>query len=360
MGNGILQVTNPGFSTSVVSSVDSGGTGRGGNVEINATNLDVTNGAKLSASTEGQGDAGDIILNISETARFDGATVTGQGVVNGILINQLPLLSGANSSVDLTGTGQGGKVEINATNLEVTNGAQLSSATVAQGDAGDIILNIGETARFDGRLNGLFLINGIPLNSFVSTANSSVAVTGTGQGGDIEINATNLEVTNQAQLNAATFGNGNAGNIALVISGDIYIDDGTIATFAADDSNASGGEISIQGGSLLLRNDGDILTAVSDGPGTGGNITIAGDYVILLEDSDILAFSPNGRGGAIDLSQTTLFSPNLSRTPSSLSREALLALDGNNEPNINATGGVSSGVISFNDTSFIAMYRTES
>ena len=357
--NGVLQVTNPGFSTSVISNVETGSTGRGGNVEINATNLEVTNGAKLSASTEGQGDAGDIILNILETARFDGATVTGEGVVNGVLVNQLPLLSGANSSVDLTGTGQGGKVEINAANLEVTNGAQLSTATTAQGDAGDILLNILETARFDGQLDGLFLVDGLPLDGFVSNANSSVAVTATGRGGDIEIKATNLEVTNQAALNAATIGSGNAGNIALTISDNISIDDGTIATFATDGANTSGGDIFIQGRGVILRNDGDILTAVDSGLGTGGNITITGDYVILLEDSDILAFSPDGRGGAIDLSQTTLFSPNLTLASSSLSREELLALDGNNEPNINATGGVSSGAISLNDASFIDSSLTQ-
>ena len=251
-------------------------------------------------------------------------------------------------------------MEINAQNLDVTNGAQLSTLTSGQGDAGNIVLNVHDRVRFDGALDNTFALNELSLGDVVSQANSGVSITGTGTGGDIEINAPRLEVTDRATLNATTAGTGgNAGNIRLMISDQVYVDDGTIATFASDGSNASGGEITIRGGRAILRNDGDILTAVGGGQGTGGNITITGDYVILLEDSDILAFSPDGRGGAIDLSQTTLFSPNLRLAADSLSREELLALDGNNEPNINATGGISSGTISLNDTSFLESSLTQ-
>ena len=163
-------------------------------------------------------------------------------------------------------------------------------------------------------------------------------------------------MTNGAQLSAATFGRGDAGNIILNVLERIRIDNATINTTAL---TASGGRINITAGNLVLRNDGDIQTAVGSGAGRGGDITIIANFVIALEDSDILAFSADGRGGNIDLSQTTLFSQNLNLTSENLSLEELLALDGNDQVDINATGGIESGQISINDANFIENSLTE-
>ncbi|MCG8362964.1 MAG: filamentous hemagglutinin N-terminal domain-containing protein, partial [Pseudanabaenales cyanobacterium] len=195
--DGVNQFTeiNP---SGAFSSVQPGGEGQGGNVEISARNLEVANGATLSASTFGRGDAGNVILTIRETARFDGVNPFG-GISP----------SGAFSTVEPNGEGQGGNVELSAKNLEVTNGAQLSAVTFSRGDAGNVILTISETARFDG-VNRFTEIN--PSGAF-----SSVAPNGEGQGGNIELSAKNLEVANGAQLQSATFGRGDAGNVILTI-----------------------------------------------------------------------------------------------------------------------------------------------
>ncbi|MCG8367899.1 MAG: hypothetical protein MJA27_31770, partial [Pseudanabaenales cyanobacterium] len=271
------------------SSVEPNGEGQGGNVELSTKNLEVANGATLGAATFGRGDAGNVILTIRETAHFDGVNPFTE-------INP----SGAFSGVAPNSEGQGGNVELSAKNLEVTNGAQLQSTTFGRGDAGNVILTISETARFDG------------VNPFggisASGAFSTVEPNGEGQGGNIELSVRNLEVTNGAQLSAATFGRGDAGNIILNVLERIRIDNATINTTAL---TASGGRINITAGNLVLRNDGDIQTAVGSGAGRGGDITIIANFVIALEDSDILAFSADGLGGNIDLSQTTLFSQNL-------------------------------------------------
>ena len=92
---------------------------------------------------------------------------------------------------------------------------------------------------------------------------------------------------------------------------------------------------------------------------TGGNIDIEAGAVVLIENSDILAFSPDGRGGQIDLSQTTLFSSNLDLGAEGLSREALIALIENEQVDINASGGTAPGEISTNDASLIENSLTE-
>ncbi|MBD2110333.1 MULTISPECIES: S-layer family protein [Cyanophyceae] len=114
-----------------------------------------------------------------------------------------------------------------------------------------------------------------------------------------------------------------------------------------------GGQVNIQAGRVILRNDGDIQTFVGRGDGGGGNITIASNFLIALEDSDILAFSSDGRGGIIDLSRTTFFGQNPSISVSNLSLNELLDLDGNDRVDINATGGIESGQIFVGNATFV-------
>ena len=320
-----------GLSSRVSTTIERDGEGTGGNVELTATNLEVTNGAQISASTFGRGNAGNVIISVAETARFDG------------YVSTTATPSGVASDVSSTGSGSGGNVEVTAANLEVTNGAQIGASTFGQGDAGSVILSIAETARFDG-FNAIAPTN--PSGAF-----SSVELGGDGDGNNIEITASNLEVTNGAVLSASTFGERNAGNINLSITEQVSISNDAIVSTSS--IGGSGGQIDIQAGGIVLTDDGDIQTKVASGRGSGGNITLSSNYTVALADSDILAFSEDGRGGDIDLSQTTLFSENISRTADPLALEDLDVLDGNGRVDINATGSLASGTILVNDSSFV-------
>ena len=297
--------------------------------QISARTLEVLDGAVLSASTFGIGNAGSVILDIAELARFVGTNPVGSSA------------SGAFSTIEPDGEGQGGNVEITATNLEVLNGAQLGAGTFGLGNAGSVILTIEELARFVGtNLVG----------SSASGAFSSIEPNGEGQGGNVQISATNLEILQGAVLRTASLGVGNAGDIILLIPGQILVDYGSIR---ANSETSAGGQINIQSGGVILRNDSDIQTFVSRGAGGGGNITIAANFLIALADSDILAFSADGRGGTIDLSRTTFFGQNANIGSGNLTREELLALDGNDRVDVNASGGVEPGQITVGDSSFI-------
>ncbi|WP_275333034.1 filamentous hemagglutinin N-terminal domain-containing protein [Nodosilinea sp. PGN35] len=402
-GNVILNVTEQarlvgsnrtdGGVTGVISSVQPGSEGRGGNVQIIARNLEVLNGAALSTETSGRGNAGSMILTVAEQARFEGSSTTGFD-------------SGAFSLVGPNGAGSGGTIQILARNLEVLNGAILSASTFGSGDAGSINLNIAELVRFvgfspvDGNLSGAFssvepgvegvggnirirarnleVLDGAVLNAATfglgdagsvildiselarfsgtdatgspSGAFSSVQPTGEGKGGNIQVRARNLEILQNATLDTTSSGIGNAGNIDLTTLERLLVNNGTIATFTVA---TSGGQVNIQAGQVVLRNDGDIQTFVGRGEGGGGNITIASNFLIALEDSDILAFSADGRGGIIDLSRTTFFGQNPSIAARNLSLNELLDLDGNDRVDINATGGIESGQIFVGDATFV-------
>jgi large exoprotein involved in heme utilization and adhesion len=113
--------------------------GRGGDVRISTGSLEVINGAQLVASTQGQGNAGNVIINARDRVLFRGVSADGE------------LSSAALSSVAGTNaTGNGGDVRISTGSLEVINGAQLVASTQGQGNAGNVIINARDRVSFRG------------------------------------------------------------------------------------------------------------------------------------------------------------------------------------------------------------------
>ncbi|MEA5464072.1 two-partner secretion domain-containing protein [Leptothoe sp. PORK10 BA2] len=316
-------------NSNALSSVEAGAIGAGGNVEIAANSLEVLNSAQLQASTEGNGDAGNVVITASDAIVFDGTSANGQ------------FNSAAFSSVQAGGTGAGGNVEIAANSLEVRNGAQLIASTFGDGDAGNVVIEAQGRVVFDGTSAD---------GQFSSAAFSSVQAGGTGAGGNVEIAANSLEVRNGARLSASTLGDGNAGNVVIDVDGRIRVTNGEISSLALA---TSGGRVDIRAGNLILRENSNILTLVGFGEGSGGNITIIADFVIALDDSDILAFSADGQGGDIDISRTTFFGQNANIGSGNLTQEELFALNGNDRVDVNASGGVEPGQIIVGDSSFI-------
>ena len=318
--------------TSVSSSIDLGGEGRGGRVEIAAANLEITNGGSVSTSVFGKGDAGDVLIDVSKTVLVDGANlITGIGA------------SSISSSLNEGAEGRGGNVTINAASLNVTNGGQVATSSFGQGNAGTIKVDVSR----DIVVSGFNQLRGDDI--FPSSITSSVERAGSG--GDVRIESANLEVSNKADIAAFSIGEGDAGFIQLDADGQILIeDDSDIVTLSRFNS---GGQIDIKANGVILRNDGNIRTSVTSNEGRGGNITIDADYLVALNDSDVLSFSKDGRGGNIDLMQTALFSESLTPIDESLSQDALLELNQNNRVDINATGGITSGQILIANTNFV-------
>jgi large exoprotein involved in heme utilization and adhesion len=103
--------------------------GNAGNLNITADSLWVTGGSQLSASTLGQGNAGNVIINAHDHISFDGTSADGEFV------------SAADARVESDAVGRGGNVQLTTGSLSVSNGAGLGAATRGQGDAGNVIIN---------------------------------------------------------------------------------------------------------------------------------------------------------------------------------------------------------------------------
>ncbi|MCC5613996.1 filamentous hemagglutinin N-terminal domain-containing protein [Nostoc sp. CHAB 5836] len=240
------------------------GTLKGGDINITATagSVFLRNRARLSASTRGQGDAGSVNIFARDTVSFDD-------------------ISAASTSTETNSTGNGGDINITATagSVFLRNGAQLSANTSGQGDAGNVVINAREKVSFDGAVaiispNGAFI-------PFRSGAFSNVQQTGVGKGGNIQISADSVSVTNGAQLSTSTYGQADAGN-----SGGISIDTGTLTVAHNSELNSSitpggrgrAGDINIKARDLVLFDGGFALSRLEKGgSGSAGNIRITTD-----------------------------------------------------------------------------------
>ncbi|BAZ18870.1 filamentous hemagglutinin family outer membrane protein (plasmid) [Calothrix sp. NIES-4071] len=173
------------FSSGVFSRVDMGARGRGGNVRLDTLSLSLTNGAQVSASTFGEGDAGS--LNV--TALYSMLSGTS---ANGIA-------SGLTSAVSRGAVGNGGNIDLNAARLVVRDGSAVTVSNQGTGNAGRIRAYV-----FDTSLD----------NKGMLTAQSE-----SGKGGDIQLEALNLMLLRRNSLISATSGvpgnNGLDGNINI-------------------------------------------------------------------------------------------------------------------------------------------------
>jgi len=294
-------VSSNGWFSGAYSTVESRAMGKGGSVNIMAGSLSVKDGARLNTGTNGQGDAGSVIINARDTVSFDGVGFYSDGV------NTYGLPSAALSNVEESGTGNAGGVSITAGSLKVTNSAQLESRTKGQGNAGSVNINASGSVTFDG------------VGSFgPSAASSSVEDTAVGKGGNINITTGSLDVTKGAGLFAFTAGRGDAGNVNINARAPVSFDglgsraDSTVQSGAV----GNGGGIEIKADSLFVTN-GAILTASTAGQGNGGKITLNANTLEAVNGGQVLTTSSSS-GKAGDITLKVLNSVTLSGSASGL------------------------------------------
>ena len=116
--------------------------GEAGEISIKARTIQILNDAKVSVSTFGEGDAGEITLTATGDVLIDGQQNTSQDLA-GIYARTEFGPDSQDSSAGLA-TGNAGNIRIDAQNLRLLNGAQVSAAVFSEsgGDGGQIALNV--------------------------------------------------------------------------------------------------------------------------------------------------------------------------------------------------------------------------
>ena len=272
-----------GLAVSKISSqVFPASSGQGGDITIKTGSLTVTNGAVVSAGTDGNGDAGSVTVTANSIA-LDGTTLNDQDG------------SAIGSQVGFTSSGRGGDVTVEAGSLTVTNGAVVSVNTLGNGNAGNVTVTAKSIA-LDGTT---------PDGQGVSAIGSQVSPTGSGHGGEVTVKTGSLTVTNGAVVSAGTFGNGDAGNV-VVTANSIALDGTTPNTQGVSGINSqvgttgsgNGGKVTVKTGSLTVTN-GAGVSASTYGNGNAGNVVVTANSIALD------GTKPNGRDGSEISSQVS-------------------------------------------------------
>ncbi|HEY9737971.1 MAG TPA: hypothetical protein V6D06_16885, partial [Trichocoleus sp.] len=249
------------------SRVESFGRGQGGNVELTTGTLLVTQGAQITASTLGQGNAGDVLIQAKEATFSD--SVNPFGTV---------FISGAQSNVLQGAEGNGGTVKITADTLRVTGGAQLASGTFSKGDAGNVVIQANDIT-----LSGVNLATGFPSGVF-----STVEPGAEGNGGNVSITGNTLRVSEGGQISASTAARGNGGDVAIAVSKAVFSD--SVAGFTPTGARSSvfrgavgdAGNLLLSVDSLELLSGAQFSTGVF-GIGQAGTTTVAAKDSILID-----------------------------------------------------------------------------
>ena len=264
--------TGGGYISAITTDTSAAATARGGNLTIATPLFQVVDGAQLSASTFGAGDAGDLNIK-AQTVEVSGGI---PGLTN----------SGLFSNVNF-GSGHGGDVTIETTSLQVLGGGQIAASTFDAGNAGTLTINAQTIALDGGNELG-------PSGLFAAT------VFGHGNGGAITVNSDRLQLTHGAQVAVTTFTAGNAGTLQVkarsidLIGGSL---DGNPSGFFSSVTAAAagnGGSVNVSAGQLRLADGAQILVNTL-GAGNAGTLSVSAQTLELVGGS-------SNRSSALDSS----------------------------------------------------------
>ena len=259
------------FRSGFFANVNEAGEGNGGKVEINTGNLLLSEGAQISTSTFGDGNAGSVSIFATDSVELSSSNIfstVGEGAI-----------------------GNSGTVEINTGNLLLLGGAQISTSTFGDGNAGNINL---QAASID-------VTGTSPDGEFSSGFLANVSETGIGHGGNIYIETGQLRMTDIAIISSSTFGQGNAGLVSIFATDSLELADSGIFSNVGENAVGDGGNIEISTLSLNAIN-GQISLSAS-GNGNAGNIQIKAQEVNLY--NSIISGETSGTGNLGNLTIDT-------------------------------------------------------
>ena len=258
--------------------------GNGGNLQINTPQLILQNGGQLSASSgavfvtgndlkfiRSGGKGGNINLKIGESLKVKGTSADGRFSSS--------ILSDTRSSSNA------GNVTIETSDLYLGSDGLISTSSLDEGEGGNIAIDASNSVEVNGagieNLQAL-IIDGLkgklnPTNIKGGIAAYSI---GNGEAGSITIDTDSLDLNLGAVISTATYGDKNAGDLAIDASEIKVTGSAIIApTFGAGD----GGDINLKTRNINITKGGAIASA-SLNRGAAGDINILATESIAIFD----------------------------------------------------------------------------
>ena len=189
-------------SNPTISSTINENSSNAGDININTNQLQVFNGASISANSN-SGNSGSIKINAQNIE------------LNGVKPNNNDFAGGLSTSTGPRAIGKGGDIQINVNSLKILNGSIIRAISLGEGNAGSIDINAEsiEVSGFDR------LVEDPIASGRVSKINTGATKA---NGGNVTIESGSLEVTNFATIQASTEAGREGGNI-IFNSGNIQL-----------------------------------------------------------------------------------------------------------------------------------------
>ena len=308
----------------IQSAVAPGAVGNSGGINLNTDSLYVIDGAVISSSTNGEGNAGLIDITATDIISFSGENVPGidsgieseveaQAVGNSegvkIRTGSLILTDDSEIAASTNGEGNAGNINITANSLEITNNSVIETDSTTNFAAGDINLEIQENlllsnseilAETSGNQDAGDITIYSPQLTLTELGRINANTSGSGNAGNILIQGRSLNLTENAIVTTNTEGEGRAGEITFQIEDSLNLASSAIEASTAPQSTGDGGNINIDPILVNLTDDSRIAVN-SEGSGDGGSINLQADNLNLNNNSEISAATASGQGGNITL-----------------------------------------------------------
>ncbi|MEM8721927.1 MAG: filamentous hemagglutinin, partial [Cyanobacteria bacterium P01_G01_bin.39] len=291
--SGVSDVFNTGgvdnsFASLISSSLDLGATGESGAISITAGSLDLNDGGQIVSSTSGQGNAGSIIVKVNDDVSLSNSSFI-------------------TSTVNTGAIGDGGNIDIKANSLTLSEGSQIQAGVFGtvdnipggEGNAGNVNLDIDDN----------FIASGFNSEGFSSGVFTIISPGAIGDGGDLDVSADSILLTDSALFNAESLGEGNAGQLT-VKANSLSLDNN--ANINASTTFGQGGIINLQIAEDIILKNNSTISARAFEEANGGNLDIDARFIVAFPNeiegngSDIIANAEQGNGGKITISAESL------------------------------------------------------
>ncbi len=273
------------------------GSGDSGDIEISTQQLTLKDGGVIANRTFSEARSGNIVANASESIEIIGFFFPDPTIRTVFFTGTF-------------GTGDVGEILVSTERLKIANGGLISTSTFGTGDSGDITIKATESVE---------ILGATPITNQVTVVGAS-AFNG-GDGGKIEINTQQLQLLDGATVSSASFASGAAGSIILNASELVEVSGRIPGTeiptqviSSADVAEASlqqafqfplvpdgrAGDLTINTSQLRVT-DGANISVANVGSNDAGNLQINANSVVLDRGATINASTASGEGGNINL-----------------------------------------------------------
>ena len=275
------------FPSGIFASAEAGSTGPGGTIRLAADQLDLQDGGRITGSTQGRGDGGQVQVTADRLTIGREVVLAGRALGSGIL-----------ATAEQGSTGAAGTVAVQGGDITVRTGGSISGRSASPRGAGEVAVTAGRSVTIEGGT--------VETNSGAAGAAGDVLVraprvavrgdgligssgSGAGPAGDVRIRAGRLEVRNAS---IRTEGQGaEGGRIDVAADDRVYLRRGTITSNGIQ-PEAGASLITLAAPEIVL-NASTVTSLTGDGrPLAGsGEASLLGDVTVISADSVVAGSS---------------------------------------------------------------------